>query len=53
VKRPAYEAAGPFEREYAVYKRTGEPCLVCGSKVRTAVVAGRNLYWCGRCQRRR
>lgn len=53
VRRPVYEAAGPFEREYAVYKRTGEPCLVCGSKVRTAVVAGRNLYWCGRCQRRR
>lgn len=38
---------------YAVYKRTGEPCLVCGSRVRTTLVAGRNLFWCGRCQRRR
>ena len=35
-----------------VYKRTGEACFVCGSRVRTAVVAGRNLFWCGRCQRR-
>ncbi|HET8970605.1 MAG TPA: DNA-formamidopyrimidine glycosylase family protein [Candidatus Nanopelagicales bacterium] len=41
------------ERRYHVYKRTGEPCRVCGSKIRTAVVAGRNLFWCGRCQRRR
>ena len=44
---------GALERRYYVYKRAGMPCLVCGSKVRTAVVAGRNLFWCGRCQRRR
>jgi endonuclease-8 len=36
-----------------VYKRQGEPCRVCGSRIRTRVVAGRNLFWCGRCQRRR
>jgi len=41
------------ERTSYVYKRTGEPCLVCGSRVRMQVVAGRKLYWCGRCQRRR
>ncbi len=40
-------------RRYWVYRRAGEPCRVCGSKVRTQVVAGRNLFWCGRCQRRR
>ena len=43
---------GLIERDYYVYKRAGEPCLVCGSRIRTAVVAGRNLFWCGRCQRR-
>ncbi|MBK6581302.1 MAG: hypothetical protein IPG20_00050 [Gammaproteobacteria bacterium] len=32
---------------------SGEACRVCGSPVRMADVAGRNLYWCGRCQRRR
>lgn len=42
-----------FERRFNLYKRTGEPCHVCGSKVRTRLVAGRNLFWCGRCQRRR
>ncbi len=42
-----------FERRFYLYKRTGEPCQVCGSRVRTRLVAGRNLFWCGRCQRRR
>jgi endonuclease-8 len=42
-----------FERRFYVYKRTGEPCRVCGTRVRTQLVAGRNLFWCGRCQRRR
>ena len=39
--------------EVYVYRRASQPCLVCGSKVRTELLAGRNLYWCGRCQRRR
>jgi endonuclease VIII len=38
--------------EVYVYRRAGMACLVCGSKVRTEVLAGRNLFWCGRCQRR-
>jgi endonuclease-8 len=42
-----------FERRFYLYKRTGEPCHTCGSKIRTRLVAGRNLFWCGRCQRRR
>ena len=39
-------------REFAVYQRTGQPCLRCGSTVRHKVLAGRNLFWCGNCQRR-
>jgi DNA-formamidopyrimidine glycosylase len=35
-----------------VYRRTGLPCWVCGTRVQTEVVAGRNLFWCSRCQRR-
>jgi endonuclease-8 len=38
--------------EVYVYRRTGQPCLVCGSTVRTAVLEGRNLFWCPSCQRR-
>ncbi len=38
--------------EVYVYRRTGQPCLVCGRPVRTEVLAGRNLFWCARCQPR-
>jgi endonuclease-8 len=37
--------------EVYVYRRAGLACLVCGSRVRTAVLEGRNLFWCPRCQR--
>ncbi|GAA3809070.1 Fpg/Nei family DNA glycosylase [Nocardioides panacisoli] len=36
--------------EVYVYRRNGQPCHVCGSKVRTEVLAGRNSFWCPRCQ---
>jgi endonuclease VIII len=36
--------------EVYVYRRTGQPCLVCGSPVRTAVLVGRNVFWCPQCQ---
>ncbi|WP_432478796.1 Fpg/Nei family DNA glycosylase [Nocardioides sp. GXQ0305] len=36
--------------EVYVYRRTGQPCLVCGRPVRTAELAGRNVFWCTRCQ---
>ncbi len=38
--------------EVYVYRRTGQPCHVCGSTVRTEVLQGRNLFWCPTCQRR-
>ncbi|PKW27917.1 Fpg/Nei family DNA glycosylase [Phycicoccus duodecadis] len=41
------------ERTSSVYKRDGQPCPRCGARIRTRVVAGRNLFWCGGCQRRR
>lgn len=36
--------------EVYVYRRTGQPCLVCERKVATSVLEGRNLFWCSRCQ---
>jgi formamidopyrimidine-DNA glycosylase len=33
-----------------VYRRTGLPCRVCATEVRTEVMVGRNLYWCPTCQ---
>ncbi|GAA4613563.1 Fpg/Nei family DNA glycosylase [Saccharopolyspora hordei] len=36
--------------EVYVYRRAGMPCLVCGTPVATADLAGRKLYWCPTCQ---
>ncbi len=36
--------------EVYVYRRHGQPCLVCGRRVATEVLQGRNLFWCSRCQ---
>ncbi|NKQ56783.1 Fpg/Nei family DNA glycosylase [Amycolatopsis sp. K13G38] len=36
--------------EVYVYRRTGQPCLVCGTPVAHKELAGRNLYWCPVCQ---
>ena len=33
-----------------VYRRTGEPCRVCGTPIRTEVMEARNLFWCPTCQ---
>jgi DNA-formamidopyrimidine glycosylase len=38
--------------EVYVYRRAGQACHVCGTIVRTEVVATRNLFWCPVCQRR-
>lgn len=36
--------------EVYVYRRAGEPCLVCGEPVQAGLMQGRNLYWCATCQ---
>ena len=36
--------------EVYVYRRPGQPCLVCGTVVARGPMAGRNLYWCPTCQ---
>ncbi|MBL1066506.1 Fpg/Nei family DNA glycosylase [Streptomyces sp. 7-21] len=38
--------------EVYVYRRAGQPCYLCGTAVATAVLAGRNLFWCPGCQTR-
>jgi endonuclease-8 len=44
--------AGPRRGHSYVYRRAGEPCRVCGTRVRTQALQARNLYWCTKCQRR-
>lgn len=36
--------------QYYVYHRTGKPCRVCATPIRSAPLAARTVYWCPRCQ---
>jgi endonuclease-8 len=38
------------EEAHYVYRRQGRPCFVCGTKILTKVMEGRNLFWCPVCQ---
>lgn len=38
--------------EVYVYRRSGQPCHICGTEVATEVLEGRNLFWCTKCQPR-
>jgi endonuclease-8 len=38
------------EEAHYVYRRQGLPCFVCGTIVKKQEIAGRNLFWCPRCQ---
>ncbi len=54
VVRPEHDHGAPSYRPNRprtyVYRRTGEPCRVCGTAIRTAVMEGRNVFWCPTCQ---
>lgn len=39
--------------QWYVYHRDGRPCLRCGRTVSVADLAGRRVYWCSTCQRKR
>lgn len=41
----------PEASRWAVYHRTGRPCLRCGVAVREKLMQGRRLFWCPGCQR--
>lgn len=36
--------------EVYVYRRSGQPCFVCGTNIAEKVMEGRNLFWCPGCQ---
>lgn len=42
---------GYFEQELHVYGREGEPCTVCGTRLRGSRLGNRATVWCPRCQR--
>jgi formamidopyrimidine-DNA glycosylase len=42
---------GYFAQRLFVYDRKGEPCRVCGTPIRQAVLGQRSTYWCPVCQK--
>ncbi|MFZ5586399.1 MAG: bifunctional DNA-formamidopyrimidine glycosylase/DNA-(apurinic or apyrimidinic site) lyase [Thermodesulfobacteriota bacterium] len=42
--------AGTFQEAHRVYRRTGQPCPVCGSSVQRIVLGGRSTHFCPACQ---
>lgn len=42
---------GYFRQRLFVYERKGEPCRVCGTPIRHAVLGQRSTYWCPACQK--
>jgi endonuclease-8 len=52
AEHDAEQQSAPRRGHSYVYRRAGEPCRVCGTRVRTQALQTRNLYWCVKCQRR-
>ncbi len=43
--------AGSFQEAHRVFRRTGQPCLVCGAPIERIVVGQRSTHFCPHCQR--
>ncbi len=49
--RPHKTGKAQVGEEHYVYRRNGQPCWVCGTKVmKQEGFGGRNLFWCPMCQ---
>jgi formamidopyrimidine-DNA glycosylase len=42
---------GSHQLNVKVFRRTGEPCYVCGTEIRRMKLAGRSTHYCPRCQK--
>ena len=50
--RDGHGIAGSYQMQVMVYGREGEPCRVCGTKIRRIVQGQRATYFCPHCQKR-
>jgi len=48
--RPSGKGKVVKEEAHYVYRRNGQPCFICETKVMRKDMEGRNLFWCPTCQ---
>ena len=48
--RDVYNESGTNLEHIVVYRRTGEPCLRCGSPIQRITIGGRSTHFCPTCQ---
>ncbi|NPA91308.1 MAG: bifunctional DNA-formamidopyrimidine glycosylase/DNA-(apurinic or apyrimidinic site) lyase [Chloroflexi bacterium] len=48
-RRPGAQQGG-YQHQHRVFRRTGEPCPVCGAPIQRVRIAGRSTHYCPRCQ---
>ena len=49
--RPPLTARGRFQEQFQVFRRTGEPCRICGAPIERIRLAQRSTHFCPVCQR--
>jgi formamidopyrimidine-DNA glycosylase len=42
---------GTYQEHYLVYKKNGQPCERCQTKIKKIMLGGRGTYYCPKCQR--
>jgi formamidopyrimidine-DNA glycosylase len=42
---------GYFGQKLKVYGKVGEPCMICGHKIRQSTIGQRSSFYCNQCQR--
>jgi formamidopyrimidine-DNA glycosylase len=47
----SFGKAGGFQNRHQVYGHAGQKCPICASLIKSKIIAGRNTFWCGTCQR--
>ncbi len=48
--RNSHGEIGQFQNSFSVYDRDKAPCRECGAPIKSRVIAGRNTFWCPKCQ---
>ncbi len=43
--------SGSYQDSHQVYGRDSEPCVVCKTRLKLTVMAGRSTFWCPKCQK--